>query len=405
MVLRTVSLGLLALAACSAAPKKNGTDTGSKPSPTAGYDAPKPAADVKLSEKLAPVTERISQFKEASEQLSKSAKAIDEKNATLAKQFFSSAQVLVGADAVASLAPMFADGGTPDSKKVAERATQFKEAADQLLKAGKSYDDGNRNLAEQLFSTGEILVGVDAVAKVAPIFREGAPPRITTPTIKVDPKAPPQPKVSGNSEDDDEAAHVPPPPKVGTLAGTIQIDGKAASNAFGLVTLEPLSGKAKARQPKRSVVEQRGREFLPHITAVSVGSTISFPNFDTVFHNVFSTSPTAPFDLGIYKVGEAREYQFTKEGIVRLGCNLHANMSAYIAVVSAPSYVITDGTGAFSFRRLAPGKYRLKAWSEKSKAPITQEITIKPGKNEINVGVSGDAPTGTQPDKFGAKRG
>ncbi|HEY4058338.1 MAG TPA: hypothetical protein VGM39_17115 [Kofleriaceae bacterium] len=405
MVLRTVSLGFLALAACSAAPKKNGTDTNSKPAPTAGYDAPKPAADTKLSEKLAPVTERIAQFREASEQLTKSAKAIDEGNASSAGKYYSSAEVLVGAEALTDIAPMFKDGGKPESKKVAERATQFKEAADQLMKAGKSFDDGNRNLAEQLFSTGEILVGVDAVAKIAPIFREGAPPRVTTPTIKVDPNQAPQPKVSGSSDDEDDAAKVPPPAKVGTLAGSMQIDGKTASGAFGLVTLEPIGGKAKARSPKRGVIEQRGREFLPHITAVSVGSTISFPNFDTVFHNVFSTSPSAAFDLGIYKVGEAREYQFTKEGIVRLGCNLHANMSAYIAVVSAPSYVITDDKGAFSFRRLAPGKYRLKAWSEKSKAPITQEITIKAGKNEVSVGVSGDAPAGTQPDKFGAKRG
>ena len=80
-------------------------------------------------------------------------------------------------------------------------------------------------------------------------------------------------------------------------------------------------------------------------------------------------------------------------------------MNAYIAVVAAPSYVVTDDQGAFSFRRLAPGKYRLRAWSEKSKQPITQEVTIKAGKNVLTVGVSADAPTGAQPDKFGGKRG
>jgi plastocyanin len=185
----------------------------------------------------------------------------------------------------------------------------------------------------------------------------------------------------------------------------MQIDGKAASGAFGLVTLEPLNGKARPRPPKRSVIEQRGREFLPHVMAVSVGSTISFPNFDTVFHNVFSTSPSGSFDLGIYKAGEAREFTFKKEGIIRLGCNLHANMSAYIAVVSAPSYVVTDGSGEFTFKRLAPGKYKLSAWSEKSKAPITQEVTIKTGKNDVTVGVPADADKGPQPDKFGGKRG
>ncbi len=293
---------------------------------------------------------------------------------------------------------------SPRLAAVTERAQLFREAADQLAKAGAMLDAGNRNLADQLFSTAELLVGADAVSELAPLFREGAPPRVTTPTQKIDPKAAPQPKVAGNSEDEDEAAKVPPPPSVGSLSGTMQIDGKAGG-AFGLITLEPASGRWKPRTPKRGVIEQRGREFLPRVAAISVGSTLSFPNFDTVFHNVFSTSPSAPFDLGIYKVGEAREYTFTKEGIVRLGCNLHANMSGYIAVVSAPSYVVTDDKGAFTFRRLAPGKYKLRAWSEKSKAPITQDITIKAGKNEVTVGVAADAPAGPPPDKFGGKRG
>jgi len=287
---------------------------------------------------------------------------------------------------------------------VGEKAELLRQAADQLDKASGALARGNKNLAEQLFSTAEIFVGPEAVASIAPQFREGAPPRVTTPTIKVDTTAAPQPKVEGNSEAEDEAAKVPPPPAIGTLTGTLQIDGKAAGG-FGLVTLEPIGGKAKARTPKRHVIEQRGREFLPHLAAISVGSTVSFPNFDTVFHNVFSTTPAGAFDLGIYKAGEAREFTFQKEGIIRLGCNLHANMSAYIAVVSAPSYVVTDGDGGFSFKRLAPGKYKLKAWNEKSKAPITQDITIKVGKNEVNVGVTADAPAGPQPDKFGGKRG
>jgi hypothetical protein len=141
------------------------------------------------------------------------------------------------------------------------------------------------------------------------------------------------------------------------------------------------------------------------VLAVPVGSTVAFPNFDNVFHNVFSTSPLAAFDLGIYKAGEAREYTFTKEGIIRLGCNLHANMSAYIVVVAAPAYTVTDESGKFVFKHLAPGKYKLKAWSERSKTPIAQEVTIKVGGNDVKVGVAADAPSGPAPDKFGGKRG
>jgi hypothetical protein len=152
-------------------------------------------------------------------------------------------------------------------------------------------------------------------------------------------------------------------------------------------------------------MEQRGREFLPRVMAISVGSTVKFPNFDTIFHNVFSTSESAAFDLGLYKAGEGREVKFDKEGVVRLGCNLHANMSAWIVVVKQPHYVITDSSGKFLFRSLKPGKYLLKAWNEKTVTPVTQEITIKPGKNEVKVGVKGDAPTTPPPDKFGVPRG
>ena len=279
----------------------------------------------------------------------------------------------------------------------AEKAQALREAANQLDKADTALANGNRNLAEQLFSSAELLVGVDTLAAIAPRFRDGGPPRITTPTVKVDPATPPQPKAEGSSEADDAVAKVPPPPVEGSLAGVLQIDGKKLSNTFGLITLEPASGTWKPRTPKHIVVEQRDREFRPHVLAVSVGSTVSFPNFDTTFHNVFSTSPVGPFDLGLYKNHEAREVTFTKEGIVRVGCNLHANMSAFIAVVAAPAYVVTDDTGHFAFRHVAPGSYKLKAWSERSKAPIEQQLSIKAGSNDVTVGVAADAPAGPLP--------
>src|SRR5690606_36324340 len=102
-------------------------------------------------------------------------------------------------------APPPAPGPTlsPRLAPVAEQAQLFREAADQLIKAGTMLDNGNKNLAEQLFSTAELLAGADGLASLAPLFRDGAPPRITTPTQKVDPAAARQPVVVGNSEDDD----------------------------------------------------------------------------------------------------------------------------------------------------------------------------------------------------------
>lgn len=309
------------------------------------------------------------------------------------------------AGAPATSGPQIAPASGPLTP-AGEKAALLRQAADLLEKAGHALAGGNKNLAEQLFSTAELLTGADALASLAGQFRAGAPPRVTTPTIEVDTSAPPQPEAAGSSEEEDEAAKQPPPKtQIGRLTGTVQIDGHAAAGTYSLITLEPANGKWKPRTPKRHVMEQRGREFLPRIMAIPVGSTVAFPNFDTVFHNVFSTSPVGAFDLGIYKAGQAREVKFDKEGIVRLGCNLHANMSAHIVVVSQPHYVVTDDKGAFKFSRLAPGTYKLKAWSERSKAPITMTVKIKPGNNEVTVGVAGDAPAGPVPDKFGGKRG
>ena len=139
-------------------------------------------------------------------------------------------------------------------------------------------------------------------------------------------------------------------------------------------------------------MEQRNREFAPHVLAVPVGSTVTFPNYDSIYHNVFSRSMAKMFDLGLYKKGEARQVTFDKPGIVHISCNLHANMSAYIVVVAAPHYAITGDDGAFAFKSLRPGKYTLKAWSEKSKLPVTRTVVVKRGANKVDVGVAADAP-------------
>src|SRR5262249_10460187 len=146
-------------------------------------------------------------------------------------------------------------------------------------------------------------------------------------------------------------------PEKGSLKGTLQLEGKPLSG-LGLVVLWPKAGKVAKRTPKFRVIEQRNKTFAPHLMAVPVGSTVAFPHFDSIYHNVFSVSQPSRFDLGMYKSGEARQMVFDKPGIIRLGCNIHANMSAYLVVVDAPYYVVAEQNGEFSFRSLKPGKYK-----------------------------------------------
>ncbi|HEX4421359.1 MAG TPA: hypothetical protein VH165_25765 [Kofleriaceae bacterium] len=274
-----------------------------------------------------------------------------------------------------------------------------KTAGEMLAAAVAAGQRGQRSYAEQLFSRAEISVGAPALASVADVFREGAPPRIKSAPKQMKDTAP-QPTLAVGSSDQDSP---PKKPESGSLHGTLQLQGKPLGG-LGLVMMWPKDGKFPKRTPKFRVVEQRNKTFAPHLLAVPVGSTVAFPNFDSIYHNVFSLSQPQKFDLGLYKSGDMRQVTFDKPGIVRLGCNIHANMSAYLVVVDAPAYVVSEADGAFSFRSLKPGKYRVKAWSEQSSEPVMTEITVKPGDNETTIDLKGGAQAGPSEDKFGAAR-
>jgi plastocyanin len=262
---------------------------------------------------------------------------------------------------------------------------------------------GQRDYADELFSAAEVQLEPNMLAALDPLFREGAPPRITSKLKQMPKDTPPQPKgvVGGSEEDEPEAKK----PARASLTGVMKLDGHPLDGRLGVVMVQPASGHWPKRTPKQRVIEQRDRQFAPRVMMVPVGSTVAFPNFDPVFHNVFSVSPTKPFDLGIYKNGESREVTFEKEGILRIGCNLHANMQAYLVVVAAPHYVVTDDKGHFRFAHLAPGKYKVRAWSERSLEPVTQLVDIKEGANDITIDVKGGAQADLGTDKFGNPRG
>jgi plastocyanin len=260
---------------------------------------------------------------------------------------------------------------------------------------------GQRSYAEQLLTRAELLVGDKPLAAIAPIFRQGGPPRLTTKLKSMPKDSAPQPASVGRSEDDEPA--VKKPPASGSLKGTMTLDGKPLSG-FSVIMMWPKTGGHTKRIPKQRVIEQRDKQFAPHVMAVPVGSTVSFPNFDTLYHNVFSISRSTPFDLGMYKQGDLREVKFDKAGIVRLGCNIHASMSAYLVVVDAPAYAVAEPGGGFAFRALSPGRWRVQGWSERSAAPIDTEVTIKPGENTVTIDLKGGATQGPSEDKFGASR-
>ena len=272
-------------------------------------------------------------------------------------------------------------------------------AGDLLLKAVRARERGQRSYADQLFSAAERVLPDKKLAALAPLFREGAPERITTALKKLPADTAPQPNAVGSSDEDlgDDKRFR------STLSGTVAIEG--GRELLGVVTLDPVNGPRPKRVPKQRTIEQRDRKFAPHLLAIPVGSTVTFPNFDPIYHNVFSLSPARAFDLGLYKNGEAREVTFKKEGLVRLGCNLHANMSAHVVVVAAAHYVVTAPGGAFTFQKLRPGTYKLRAWREDGSEPIAQTSEINPGPNTVDLVIPRKSAEGAGTAKFGVPRG
>jgi len=115
-------------------------------------------------------------------------------------------------------------------------------------------------------------------------------------------------------------------------------------------------------KPVTAAIEQKNRRFLPDTLVVPVGSTVSFPNLDPIFHNVFSLSKPSRFDLGNYPKDHTRTVAFSKPGIVFVGCHLHPNMGAVIVVSPNQWYAKSDAAGRFMLRDAPPGSYTIVAW-------------------------------------------
>jgi plastocyanin len=116
-------------------------------------------------------------------------------------------------------------------------------------------------------------------------------------------------------------------------------------------------------EPQRATMDQRNERFVPHVLAITVGTTVDFPNSDNTYHNVFSLS--APrFDLGRYAAGRSKSVRFDRPGIVRVFCEIHSHMSAFILVFNHRYYAVTSPDGRYQIGRVPPGRYTLVAWNE-----------------------------------------
>lgn len=155
------------------------------------------------------------------------------------------------------------------------------------------------------------------------------------------------------------------PAKVGIVKGVISVGGRPTPDAVVFVEGLPdkyLKSQISNLKSKKALIDQRDLKFIPRVLAVLVGTTVEFPNNDKTFHNVYSSSEAKKFDLGLYASGKSRSAKFEKAGVVKILCNVHPSMEAYVVVKSHPYYGATDSRGNYSVSGVPLGKYRLEVW-------------------------------------------
>jgi plastocyanin len=163
-----------------------------------------------------------------------------------------------------------------------------------------------------------------------------------------------------------------------TLVITVQTpDGHAVPGA--VVTARPLDGPARKPAPLHAVMDQINRAFAPDLLVIPVGSTVTFPNSDSVSHQIYSFSPAKRFQLPLYHGKPYPPVHFDQPGVVTLGCNIHDEMVGYLLVTDAPAYGRTDASGVWS-AEVPRGRYQISIWHPRLRdeaADLERELTVR----------------------------
>ena len=132
---------------------------------------------------------------------------------------------------------------------------------------------------------------------------------------------------------------------------------------------------------RTAIMDQIHKQFVPHVLPVVVGTSVHFPNRDQIHHHVYSFSRTKSFEIPLHKGEPTDPVLFDKEGVVKVGCNIHDWMSGVILVVPNSHYATSDADGRFMLD-LPPGTYPVTAWHERAEVDpkrVKRDIEVKDG--------------------------
>ncbi len=164
-----------------------------------------------------------------------------------------------------------------------------------------------------------------------------------------------------------------------SAAGSLGVVSGKTDRPNVLVYLDDVPGAAPDVPAAHRTITQRDLAFAPEVSVIVKGTTIDFPNDDRVFHNVFSLSQPARFDLGLYKSGEGKSVQFTRPGVVDIYCNIHPQMAAKVRVLDTRYFAISGADGTFLIPNVPAGTYPVVAWQPYGE-PARATVTVEAGR-------------------------
>lgn len=179
------------------------------------------------------------------------------------------------------------------------------------------------------------------------------------------------------------------PVSAAEVAGRVELRGKdgTPTPAAGAVLWVP--GVA-APAPSAPMMASKDKRFDPHVVAVPRRSTVAFPNLDKIFHNVFSRSAGNEFDLGLYRGGKSKEYQFAAPGLVRIYCNIHSEMAAYVMVLDGAAHAVADDSGRYRITGLPEGRRDVHVWHERAgETTAAVDLSGRPAALDLVLDASG----------------
>lgn len=179
----------------------------------------------------------------------------------------------------------------------------------------------------------------------------------------------------------------------------LAVDGKPVAGA--VLTLRSTQPERAPAAPVKAVMDQQQRRFVPHVLIVPLNSSVSFPNSDSVSHQVYSFSPARKFQLPLYQGSPNPPVQFDRAGVITLGCNIHDAMRAYIFVVDGQYYGRSDATGVWNLAVAEPGEYEVQAWhplARELQPFIEKTLTIAAGTGPQRVTLQAASPLRLRPE-------